>query len=110
MQNKEYPNLRECPFCGGKARISFKDCEFGGKNCLGDRKVKYRFQVICNKCYSRGKPVKTDFLINPNPWHSHYANRGDYYGKSEVIDNMTEMLKPWAEEAIEAWNRRTDNA
>ena len=101
--------LKPCPFCGGKARISFKDCEFGGKNFRGDRKVKYRFQVICNKCYSRGKPVKTDFLINPNPWHSHYANRGDYYGKSEVIDNMTEMLKPWAEQAIEAWNRRADN-
>lgn len=53
--------------------------------------------------------MKTDFLINPNPWHSHYANRGYYYGESEVIDNMTEMLKPWAEQAIEAWNRRADN-
>lgn len=98
--------LKACPFCGGKARVSFKDVEFGGKNYLGDRKVKYRFQVICNKCYSRGKPVKTDWLINCNPWHSRYAS-GRNYGESEFVDKMTEMVKPWAEKAIEEWNRRT---
>ena len=96
--------LKPCPFCGGKAKLSFKDVDFAGQNCLGDKKLKYRFQVICNKCHSRGEPVKTDFLINPNPWASHYANRK--YLQSEKVENMTEMLKPWAEEAIEAWNRR----
>ncbi len=99
--------LKPCPFCGGVARLSFKDVEFGGMNFRGDRKIKYRFQVICNKCHSRGKPVKTDFLINPNPWNSRYSNRN--HGESKVVDDMTETLKPWAEEAIEAWNRRVDN-
>lgn len=99
--------LKPCPFCGGKARLSFKDVEFAWQNCYGDKKIRYRCQVICNKCHSRGKPVKTDFLINPNPWRSHYANRKYYcYYKSKEIDAMTEMIKPWAEEAIEAWNRR----
>ena len=101
--------LKPCPFCGGKARLSFKDVEFAGQNCYGDKKVRYRFQVICNKCHSRGKPIKTDFLINPNPWNSHYANRGYSTVESKKIDDMTEMLKPWAEEASEAWNRRADN-
>lgn len=96
--------LKPCPFCGGKARLSFKDVDFAGQNFYGDKKVKYRFQVICNKCHSRGKPVKTDFLINPNPWASHYARRN--YTNAPKVDAMTEMLKPWAEEAIEAWNRR----
>ena len=99
--------LKPCPFCGGKARLSFKDVEFAGQNFRGDKKVKYRFQVICNKCFSRGRPVKTDFLVNPDPWVSHYANRN--YGASKKVDEMTEMLKPWAEQAIEAWNRRSDN-
>lgn len=98
--------LKPCPFCGGKARLSFKDVEFAGQNCYGDKKVRYRFQVICNKCHSRGKPIKTDFLINPNPWNSHYANRGYSPWESKKIDDMTEMLEPWAEAAIEAWNRR----
>ena len=97
-------NLKPCPFCGGKARLSFKDVEFGGENFYGDKKLKYRFQVICNICHSRGKPVKTEFLINPNPWVSGYANRKGYTPN----DGMTEMLKPWAEEAVKAWNRRAE--
>ena len=107
MQNKDYPTLRECPFCGGKAKLSFKDVQFGGINYRGDKKLKYRFQAICNKCHSRGEPVKTDFLINPNPWISHYAGR--FFNCGKATENMTEMLKPWAEKAIEAWNRRADN-
>ena len=97
--------LKPCPFCGGKARLSFKDAEFYGQNCMGDKKLKYRFQVICNKCHGRGKPVKTDWLINPNPWVSRYA-ASRKYGESEKVDAMTEMLKPWADQAVEAWNRR----
>ena len=99
--------LKPCPFCGGNARLSFADVKFGGMNYRGDKKLKYRFQVICNKCHSRGKPVKTDYLINPNPLASHYANRN--YMPNESIDDMTKILRPWAEEAIEAWNRRVNN-
>ena len=99
--------LKPCPFCGGKAKLSFKDVKYGGTNYRGDKKLKYRFQVICNKCHGRGKPITTDFLVNPNPWNSHYANRN--YGNNKYVDGMTEMLAPWAEEAIEAWNRRAED-
>ena len=102
--------LKPCPFCGGKAKLSFKDAEFGGINFLGDRKIKYRFRVICNKCHSRGKPVKTDWLINPNPWGSMWANcKSRRNQATDVVIKRTEMVRPWAEEAIEAWNRRADD-
>lgn len=96
--------LKPCPFCGGKARISFADVEFGGINYFCDRKVKYRFQVICNKCHSRGRPIKTDWLINCNPWLSNWTGRN--YNLTQIVEEQTEMVRPWAEKAIEEWNRR----
>lgn len=60
--------IKPCPFCGGKASLSFRDVGFGGQNYLGDKKRKYRVQVICNKCKSRGKPITTDYIINGNPY------------------------------------------
>lgn len=97
-------DLKRCPFCGGKARLSFKDAEFIGMNYRGDRKVKYRLQVICNKCHSRGKPIKTDSLINPHPYVSLWSGR--LLSVTDIVTEQTELFRPWAEEAIEAWNRR----
>ena len=99
--------LKPCPFCGGDAKLSFADVEFGGMNYSGDKKVKYRFQVICNRCHSRGKPVKTEWLINPNPWGSLWSGRN--YEKTNIVEQRTEQCRQWAEEAIAAWNRRADN-
>lgn len=96
--------LKPCPFCGSKARLSFKDAEFIGKNYRGDRKVKYRLQVICNKCHSRGKPVKTDSLINPKPYVSLWYDSS--YPATDIALEQTEVFRPWAEKAIDAWNRR----
>lgn len=67
--------LKPCPFCEGNGKVSFKDYRFIGKNYRGDRKVVYRIQIICNKCRSRGKPVITTPLINPNPYLSKWGNR-----------------------------------
>ena len=97
-------NLELCPFCGGKAKLSFKETDFAGRNYFGDRKSKYRFQVICNRCHSRGKPIKTDWLINCNPWASNWTGRN--YKETELIKKQTEMVRPWAEKAIQAWNTR----
>lgn len=96
--------LRKCPFCNGNAKVSFKNYAFYGRNGLGDKKAKYRVQVICNRCRSRGKPIITDWLINPNPWMSEWGNQGKATTSRMIA--QTEAFKPYVEQAIEAWNRR----
>ena len=98
--------LKKCPFCGGNGKISFKDYKFFGMNMLGEKKLKYKVQIICNKCHSRGKPVITDWLINPNPYMSKWGNCGD--GLSPIGIEQTEMFRPYVEEAINGWNRRAE--
>ena len=36
MPNKDYPKLRECPFCGGEARVVETDV--------------HTFKAVCTKC------------------------------------------------------------
>ena len=98
--------LRPCPFCGGKARVSFKDCEFGGHNGFGDRKMKYRIQVICNKCHSRGRPVKTDWMIYPEPYSTEWSSRYNGRPSAKVIAESN-RFRPWVQKAIDAWNQRS---
>lgn len=99
--------LKPCPFCGGKGKISFKDYRFIGYNGLGHRKVQYRVQVICNKCRSRGKPIITDGMINSTPYPSKWGN--SYSERSELCQKRTQEYKPYVEQAIEAWNRRAED-
>ena len=103
--------LKPCPFCGGKARLRFKDIQLVGVNGFGDRKNIYRVQVICNKCHSRGKPIKTDPLINCNPWLSVWGHPycRKEYANNKTIQTQTELVRQWAEKAIEAWNKRANN-
>ena len=95
--------LKPCPFCGGKARISFNDAKFGGQNYIGDKKLKYRVQVICNKCHSRGKPIMTDWLINPNPYCINNDVPDGWKGKEQA-----KVFTPYINAAAEAWNNRKD--
>ena len=86
------PKIKPCPFCGGNASLSYRDIGFGGWNCLGDKKLKYRVQVICDRCKSRGKPITTDFIINANPY---YANGQKAFEKYNML-------------AIDKWNTRKE--
>ena len=92
--------LKPCPFCGGNGRVSFKDYKFGGWNGVGDSRRKYRVQVICNKCRSRGKPIITNWVVNLSPYSSAF-----WYAASKD-DEATNTFKPYVDKAIEAWNRR----
>lgn len=99
--------LKPCPFCGGKGKVSFKDYRFGGQNCIGNKKLSYRVQIICNKCKSRGRPVITGMLINPNPYLSKWGN--NYHEASAKCQEQTALFEPYVELAIEAWDRRLNN-
>ena len=100
--------LKPCPFCGGKAKISYIQESFLGWNGYGDKKIKYRVHIICNKCHAKGKPIITDWLVNPKPWSSVYRSTYDpKWGSYGQDSNQTEMFRPYVEQAIEAWNRRT---
>ena len=96
--------LKSCPFCGGKGKVSFKGYLFIGQNYRGDKKIRYRVQVICNKCRSRGRPIITETLLNPSPNSSKWGN--SYSPDSTKCREQTELFEPYVNKAIEAWNRR----
>lgn len=98
--------LKPCPFCGGKARVSFRDVKFGGQNYDGDRKIKYRIQVICNKCRSRGKPITTEWIINPNPHAFQLWNVPEWDCPAK---RQYDAFAPYIEKAGAAWNTRAAN-
>ena len=101
----EMNDLKPCPFCGGKARVSFRDVKFGGQNYDGDRKIKYRIQVICNKCRSRGKPITTEWMINPNPYAFRLWNVPEWDCPAK---RQYDLFAPYIEKAVAAWNTRAD--
>ena len=88
--------LKPCPFCGGKAKLSAKDHLFGGYNGLGQSRREYLIRAICNKCKSRGKPIPTGWV------NCIYALRYKPYTRTEDMV----AIKIAEEKAIEAWNRR----
>jgi hypothetical protein len=93
-----------CPHCEGNAKVSFKDARFIGQNIRGDKNLVYRVQVICNKCRSRGKPILTKPLINPNPCLTKWGNC--YALWSDVCKEETEKFMPYVVAAISEWNTR----
>ena len=95
--------LLPCPFCKGNGKVSFKDHRFVGQNFSVDKKLVYRIQVICNKCRSRGKPVFTEPLINPNPYLTKWGN---CYADTDVCNEETKAFSEYVESAIREWNTR----
>lgn len=92
-----------CPHCKGNGKVSFKDHLFLGQNFRGEKKIIYRVQIICNKCRSRGKPIFTEPLINPNPYITKWGN---YYAETEACKKETEKFLPYVSSAVESWNTR----
>lgn len=93
-----------CPFCGGNGKVSFKDSRFVGQNFRGDKLLVYRVQVICNRCRSRGKPVFTNPILNPNPYITKWGN---CYTESDVCKAETKRFLPYVLNAVSKWNTRT---
>ena len=100
----ERGELLPCAHCKRNGKVSFKDYRFIGKNFKGDRKIVYRVQIICNKCRSRGKPIFTEPLTNPNPYITKWGNR--YYKQSDVCDDETKRFSIYVGSAIREWNTR----
>ena len=81
-----------CPFCGGNARVNYKDTKFLGQRYDGVKKIRYRAYGVCNKCHARSEPV---FAVIDDVGNRGWSRR------------MIEQLEPMA---IEKWNRRMNNA
>jgi Lar family restriction alleviation protein len=79
--------LKPCPFCGGEARASKREIKFLGQNYIGQRKLRFGVQCICNRCKARGPLISATIITDNNCWVK------------------TEKLK---KDAIEAWNRRAE--
>ena len=77
--------IKPCPFCGGKVHASTREKLFICWNGLGNKKIDFAAQVICNKCHARGGIV-TEILVT-----------------DISLDSKLELLK---KRAVEAWNRR----
>ena len=99
----ERGELLPCAHCKGNGKVSFKDYRFIGKNFKGDRKIVYRVQIICNKCRSRGKPIFTGPLVNPNPYITKWGN---CYADTDVCNAETYAFSGYVKAAISEWNTR----
>ena len=112
MMNK--PELKHCPFCGGKGKINARQRKFCGMNSSGNKKLVWSIYVKCNKCHSRGKPIKTEPLKLYDEEHGNIAV-GNFYvtefckGQGRGLMSATLNFEPYVEKAIEAWNRRATN-
>lgn len=102
--------ISNCPYCGGKAKLNARQSKFHGRNGFGTPKLSWTIYAVCNKCHSRGKPITTE----PMPLHNDKIKKydtGNFWatiwanGKNEIA---TENFRPYAEKAIEAWNRRAE--
>lgn len=103
--------LKPCPFCGGAPKIMARQSRFLGQNCFGNKKLMWTVYVKCNKCHSRGKPIKTEPLKLYDEAHGNIRS-GSFYstefwlGSGRGLMSATLNFEPYVERAIEEWNRR----
>lgn len=83
--------LKPCPFCGGRGKLSVRQMRFIGQNYQGDKKIKMGAQVICNRCKSRGSLFSAN-VVNP------YSRNNHDVGYAWI-----------KEQAIKSWNWRVGN-
>lgn len=77
--------IKPCPFCGSTSvRVAYKDLLVVAENELGQKKIKAKSYVMCNKCFARSKP----FIITAEKYNQPY-----------------ELMK---KTAIENWNKRSE--
>jgi len=84
--------LKPCPFRGGEAKIMVREKQFLGWRDDGVKVKRYYIYVACKACHSRGEPIATC----PSSAYPAIAN-GRFVGK---------WVQPYADKAIEKWNRR----
>ena len=90
-------NLKPCPFCGGTAKPSIRFAHRTEYRPSEQKHAKkYIVQVICNRCYARGKPIKF------------YSTVRSVWEIPRLQPNV--QVEPWVKLAEECWNRRADNA
>ena len=80
--------LKPCPFCGGKAKYSERQMRWYGTNWLGERKIKFGGQVICQRCHARGS----------------------LFSRTAITPREYGATTSWLyDRATEAWNRRAEH-
>lgn len=81
--------LEHCPFCNGRAKISWRDSRYYGQNNFGSKKIKFASYGMCNRCKAKGPTVTAIIVTDVNDTHENFKN---LFAR-----------------AAEAWNRRAIN-
>ena len=81
--------LEPCPFCGGNAKISWRDMRFFEQNYFGAKKIKFASYGMCNRCKAKGPTVTAIIVTDVRDSHENFQN---LFAR-----------------AAEAWNRRAGN-
>ena len=86
----EQIELKPCPFCGGKAKVSHRQYRFIGQYDDGTKRIRFAFYGICNRCKAKGSTILGEI-------HCGLVKSNDDFEFYEGI-------------AAEAWNRRCKDA
>ena len=89
--------LKPCPFCGGTKLKVERKSRLAGWNGLDMRIDMHTYSVRCNTCHARGGAVGG--RVMNDPW-TRCAQLPDWATTDKTLEAK----------AIEAWNRRAENA